>query len=318
METFVNFLCASIISAAPLLFATVGEILTEKTGSLNLGVEGLMWMGSFIGFFVALHTDSLFIALLAAFIGCMIIDLIYAFLTVTLRANQNVTGLTLTIFGIGLAKVLGTIMTTAEGGAPKLSEEFVAKTGSLSIPAFKDIPLLNEIFSKMNILIFLAIAIAIICYVFLKKTKYGLNLRAVGENPGAADAAGINVTLYKYINIIVGSGICGLGGAYMAFISANGSWQEGGIVNGTGWIAVALVIFASWSPLVAILGSFVFGAFQTLQYYVPSDVIKIPIDIYSMLPFLLTAIVLVFSSMRKKKNSNQPKHLGLNYYREER
>ena len=318
METFVNFLCASIISAAPLLFATVGEILTEKTGSLNLGVEGLMWMGSFIGFFTALHTDSLFIALIAAFIGCMIIDLIYAFLTVTLRANQNVTGLTLTIFGIGLAKVLGTIMTTAEGGAPKLSEKFVAKTGSLSIPAFKDIPLLNEIFSKMNILIFLAIAIAIICYVFLKKTKYGLNLRAVGENPGAADAAGINVTLYKYINIIVGGGICGLGGAYMAFISANGSWQEGGIVNGTGWIAVALVIFASWSPLVAILGSFVFGAFQTLQYYVPSDVIKIPIDIYSMLPFLLTAIVLVFSSTRKKKNSNQPKHLGLNYYREER
>ncbi len=315
---FVNFLIASIVSGAPLLFATVGEILTEKAGNLNLGVEGMMWMGALAGFYVAYKTESVTLAIFSAFCFAALGAFIYALLTVTFKANQNVTGLTLTTFGIGLSTVLGYAMTSAEGGAPKVSDGVKATLSSLNIPLLSKIPVIGPIVFNHNILVYLGIFIAVLCAFYLKKTRTGLNVRAVGENPAAADAAGINVTRAKYLNIIIGGGICGIGGAYMSLITANGSWQPGGIVNGSGWIAVALVIFVSWSPLKAILGSFVFGAFNALSNYVPASVIEVPIAIYQMLPFILTILVLIITSIRESRENSQPAGCGVNYFREDR
>lgn len=315
---FVNFLIASIVSGAPLLFATVGEILTEKAGNLNLGVEGMMWMGALAGFYVAYKTGSVTLAIFSAFCFAALGAFIYALLTVTFKANQNVTGLTLTTFGIGLSTVLGYAMTSAEGGAPKVSDGVKAALSSLNIPLLSKIPVIGPIVFNHNILVYLGIFIAVLCAFYLKKTRTGLNVRAVGENPAAADAAGINVTRAKYLNIIIGGGICGIGGAYMSLITANGSWQPGGIVNGSGWIAVALVIFVSWSPLKAILGSFVFGAFNALSNYVPASVIEVPIAIYQMLPFILTILVLIITSIRESRENSQPAGCGVNYFREDR
>jgi len=317
-NNIVNFLYAAILSGTPLLFGTIGEILSEKVGNLNLGVEGMMWLGAFAGFFAAFKTGSLIIAVLAAFGAAALGALIYAFLTVTLKANQNVTGLTLTTFGIGLSLVLGYAMTDSVGGAPKVSDAFRASVAPVSIPFLSDIPYIGKLFFQQNPLVYLSIVIAIVCAVYFKHTRIGLNVRAIGENPSSADAAGINVTALKYINITIGGGICGIGGAYMALITANGSWQPAGIVNGYGWIAVALVIFASWNPSKAILGAFVFGAFNSLTNYIPASVIEIPNAFYQMLPFVLTTLVLIITSVRKSKENSQPAGCGVNYFREER
>ncbi|NLX92503.1 MAG: ABC transporter permease [Clostridiales bacterium] len=315
---FINFLYAAILSGTPLLFATVGEILSEKVGNLNLGVEGMMWMGAFAGFFAAYKTESPILAILAAFGFAALGALIYAILTVSLKANQNVTGLTLTTFGIGLSIVMGYAMTSKIGGAPKVSEKFAASLNHIHIPILSDIPYIGKLLFQHNPLVYLSVILAIICAIYYKRTRIGLNVRAVGENPSSADAAGINVTLLKYINIVVGGGICGIGGAYMSLITANGSWQPGGIVNGSGWIAVALVIFVSWSPSKAILGAFIFGAFNSLVNYVPASVIDIPIAFYQMLPFVLTTLVLIITSVRKSRENAQPAGCGVTYFREER
>ncbi|NLP48515.1 MAG: ABC transporter permease [Clostridiales bacterium] len=317
-QQILNFLYASILSGAPLLFATVGEILTQKAGNLNLGVEGMMWMGAFAGFYVGLKTDNALLTIVGAFLFAALGALIYAFLTVTLKANQNVTGLTLTTFGIGMSAVLGYAMTGAASGAPRLSEKLSSAFSAIHIPLLSKIPFFGRLFFQHNILVYLATLLAILAALYLKYTRIGLNVRAVGENPAAADAAGINITAMKYINIIVGGGLCGIGGAYMSIITANGSWQPGGIVNGNGWIAVALVIFVRWNPAAAILGSFIFGAFSSLSHYIPASFLDLPIAIYQMLPFILTTLVLIITSIRKNRASCQPAGCGVNYYREER
>lgn len=305
-------------AGTPLLFGTTGEIMTQRTGNLNLGVEGMMFMGAFLSFFVGYRTDSLLLALLAAFAIGMFGALIYAFVTVTLMANQNVAGLTLTIFGGGVAKFFGEIMIKNAGGSPKLSADFMASVSEKPIPVLGDIPVVGKLLFSHNPLVYLSIVVAVICSIYLMRTRTGLNMRAVGENPAAADAAGIRVTLVKYIHILLGGGICGLGGAYLALINGGGVWNNSSVVNGQGWIAVALVIFASWNPVKAIFGSFVFGAFSVLQFYMPKDIIEIPNAFYVMLPFVITTIVLVISSMKKSKKGSQPAGCGLNYFREER
>lgn len=316
MTYLLNLLFAGINYGAPLMFATSGEILTEKAGNTNLGVEGMMWLGAFTGFYTAYKTKSLLMALLAGFFSAAASALIYAFLTVSLRANQNVIGLALTTFGIGLSKVLGQRMVQTAGTNPTLDNSMNAILSDIHIPLLSDIPFIGKLLFSDNILIYLGSAICIMMHIYLNHTRVGLNIRAVGENPAAADAAGINVTKVKYFNIIVGGGICGLGGTYMSIITANHVWMQSGIVNGFGWIAVALVIFASWKPLMAILGAFIFGLFTVLQYYPLSG--SIPTAIYQMFPFLLTMIVLIVTSMRKKREGVQPASCGINYFREER
>lgn len=317
MDIVLNFLVAAIVSGTPLLFGTLGEILTEKAGHLNLGVEGMMAMGAIAGFYTGYKTNSVLLALLMSFAAGTLCALIYAFLTITLKATHNVTGLTLTIFGSGLSSFIAySMIQGAENGVPVLDPSFTSTLANIHIPFLSDIPVIGKLLFQYNPLVYLGIVIAIAMALYMKHTRAGLNLTAVGENPAAADAAGINVNLVKYIHVLIGGGICGLGGAYMALTIGNGSWVNN-VVNGYGWIAVALVIFASWNPAKAIGGAFVFGAFSVIRYYMPTG-IDLPTAFYNMLPFLVTAVVLVISSVRKKKKHAEPAAIGAIYFREER
>ena len=315
---FIKFLIAAVFAGTPLLFGTVGEIMNERAGHLNLGVEGMMAMGACAGFMAGFFYNSIFIALLAAFLAGMLSALIYAVLTITFMANQNVTGLTLTIFGVGISNFVGEFMlVNSASNSLKLPEQITAQISNVNIPGLSTIPFLGPLFFQYNIFVYLGVIIAIICGTYYNRTKAGLNVRAIGENPGAADAAGIRVTKLKYINVLIGGGICGIGGAYCSMIINGGVWMNNP-VNGQGWIAVALVIFAAWRPLRAIFGSFIFGAFNILKYYFPKTIITIPNAFYDMLPFAITALVLIVTSIRKSRENQQPASCGVNYFREER
>ncbi len=318
MNLFINFIVAAVFAGTPLLFGTLGEILNEKSGHLNLGVEGMMMMGACGGFMAGYMSDSLLVALAAAFLAGLLGALIYAVLTITFMADQNVTGLTLTIFGSGISNFFGEYMlVSSETTSLKLPENITMQLRNLNIAGLSDIPVIGRLLFQYDPFVYLGIATAILCGLYLNRTKAGLNLRAIGENPAAADAAGIKVTKLKYLNVLLGGGICGIGGSYCSLIINGGVWMSNS-VNGLGWIAVALVIFASWSPNKAIFGSFIFGAFNVLKYYFPKTIITIPNAIYSMLPFVITALVLVITSIRKSKENSQPASCGVNYYREER
>ncbi len=318
MSMLIKFLVAAVGAGTPLLFGTIGEILTEKTGHLNLGVEGMMSIGACIGFMAGYYTDNFLIAILAGAAAGALGALIYAFLTVTFMANQNVTGLTLTIFGIGFANFIGIfVLSKSPEGTLKLPEKITTVMRGGNIPVLSKLPVVGELLFSYSPFVYIGIAIAVACAWYLNHTKAGLNLKAVGENPGAADAAGIKVTIVKYANIILGGAICGIGGVYCSMIINGGVWISDN-VGGLGWIAVALVIFANWQPAYAIWGSFIFGAVRVLKYYIPQSVLPFPIAFYDMLPFLITALVLVISSMRKSGRINLPAALGLNYFREER
>lgn len=318
MDMFLNIFVAAVIAGTPLLFGTVGEIINEKVGHLNLGVEGMMSIGACAGFMAGYVTDNFIIAIIASFVAAALASLIYAVLTVTFMANQNVTGLTLTIFGIGLSNFIGIYMLgKSETGTLKLPENITAQMRDIHIPMLSDIPVIGKMFFSYNPFVYMGIIIAIAMGFYLYKTRLGLNLRAIGENPAAADAAGIKVTKLKYINLIIGGGICGIGGAYCSMIINGGVWISNN-VGGLGWIAVALVIFASWKPVNAIWSSFIFGALRVLKYYIPKTVFPFPNAFYDMLPFLITAIVLVITSIKQSKENNIPESCGINYFREER
>lgn len=318
IDMVIKFLVAAVGAGTPLLFGTVGEILTEKTGHLNLGVEGMMSIGACAGFMMGYYTDNFLFAILASVIAGALSALIYAVLTVTFMANQNVTGLTLTIFGIGFANFIGIfVLSKSAEGTLKLPEKITTTMRGVQLPILSDLPIVGQLLFRYSPFVYIGIAIAIACAWYLNHTKAGLNLKAVGENTGAADAAGIKVTMVKYVNIILGGAICGIGGVYCAMIINGGVWISNN-VGGLGWIAVALVIFANWQPAYAIWGSFIFGALRVLKYYIPQSVLPFPIAFYDMLPFLITALVLVISSMRKSGRINLPASLGINYFREER
>ncbi len=312
-----NFIVASIASGTPILFGTLGEICHEKVGHLNLGVEGIMSIGAVAGFMAGYHTDNFLLALLAAFAGGALAALLYALLTVTLMADQNVTGLTLTIFGVGLANFIGYFaLQHSEKGTLKLPEKITEQMRSVSIPVLSDIPVLGDLLFSYTPFVYIGIAVALLLGYYYKHTKTGLNVRAIGENPAAADAAGIKVNKCKYLNIALGGGICGIGGAYTIMIINKGVWISD-CVGGLGWIAVALVIFATWSPQKAILGSFVFGALRQLRYYMPAS-LGISTALYDMLPYVITTIVLIVTSVRMSREKSQPAACGTNYFREER
>ena len=318
MDMFIKFLVAAIGAGTPLLFGTVGEILNEKVGHLNLGVEGMMAIGACAGFMGGYLSDNFLVALLCAFLAGMLAALIYAVLTVTFMANQNVAGLTMTIFGVGISNFIGVYMIgTSEGGTLKLPENVTAQMRSIHIPVLSDLPVVGELVFSYNPFVYLGIVVAAVCGWYLYRTKTGLNVQAIGENPGAADAASIQVTKWKYFNILLGGGICGIGGAYCGMIINGGVWISNS-VNGLGWIAVALVIFAAWKPHMAILGSFVFGALRVLKYYKVGFMVNLPDAFFDMLPFLITALVLIITSMRGSKGAHIPAFLGNNYFREER
>jgi len=327
MNFIINFLFYSVRSGVPYMMGTTGEIISEKSGSLNLGVEGMMAIGAIIGYYFGCLTNSLVLSILFAFIAGALCAAIYAVITVTFQANQNVTGLSLSIFGVGLYQFIGRIL-VKQNNFPNLSESAHLKSMTMDngIPFLKDIPYVGELLFSYNYFVYIAIAIAIISWIYIEKTKTGLRMKAVGENPAAADACGVNVTLQKYLNIMLGGGICGIGGVYLGLITNIGAWNENWI-NGAGWISIALVIFVKWSPAKAIWGSVFFGMLQMLQSRKGDFATEfpsilgwlnaIPNEFYQMLPFLITAIVLVVSSVRKKRDG-QPQACGVNYFREER
>lgn len=307
----VSFLKAAIQSGTPLLFATLGEIMTERSGNLNLGVEGMMLVGAVVGFQVGLGTSNPFLALLGAGAAGAVTALIFAFLTVTLKANQVVTGLSLTILGTGFSGFAG--KTLVGEIAPEQIKEFFKP---LIIPGLGKIPFVGEIFFSHNLFVYLGYAMALGLGIYLYHTRKGLNLRMVGENPSAADASGINVDLYKYTHILIGGALCGLGGAYLSLVYVP-AWQEN-VTAGRGWIAVALVIFATWSPYKALVGSYFFGGLDIIGFRLQKYDIKISQYLFDMLPYIVTILVLIMVSTKKSKEHMPPKGLGNAYFREER
>lgn len=311
MELTLAFLARAIVAGTPLLFATLGEIFNEKAGNLNLGVEGMMLMGAVVGFQVGFTTGDPFLALLGAMLAGALGAGIYAFLTVSLRANQVVAGLTLTIFGTGFSGFLGKQLV-----GKIIPESIRGFFQPLPIPVLGEIPIIGPVFFQQDPFVYLSYVTAILMGIYLYRTRLGLNLRAVGENPAAADSASINVNLYKYVHILIGGALCGLGGAYLSLVYVP-SWQEY-ITAGRGWIAVALVIFAMWNPYKAIIGSYLFGGLDIIGFRIQGSGIQISQYLIDMLPYLVTILVLVVVSMRKSRENSPPKGLGVPYFREER
>ena len=321
-----SFIHNIVVFNIPLLYGTAGEILVEKSGSLNLGVEGTMAVGAIFGYIFGCYANSLGVGILTAFIMGALCGLLFAVLTVSLHANQNITGLTLTTFGLGVYFFVGNGLKAVSW--PTMTENLKAGFSDLPIPLLSDIPVIGRGLFNHNVLVYLGVVIAVIMWWYLKHTNTGLRLRAIGENPGAADSVGINVKLMKYLHICIGCGIMGIGGYYMG-LNMSGSFNSSCWINGYGWIAVALVIFANWNPAMAILGTFVFGFFNTLRVSATSLaaafpalfgwLAPIPTQLYQALPFIITAIVLLVSSIRNKRGSSGlPAALGINYFREER
>ena len=328
MGTLIIFIQKAIVQGMGILFGTEGEILTEKSGNLNLGIPGIMYMGGIAGlmgaFFYEKNTANpsaavgMLISLLCAFVCAMLGGLIYSILTITLRANQNVTGLALTTFGTGFGNFFGGSISKLAGGVGQISVSTTAGAYQAKIPGLSKIPVIGSIFFSYGFLTYVAILLAVLLSFFLFRTRNGLNLRAVGENPGTADAAGINVTVYKYVATIVGSMIAGLGGLYYVMDYACGVWSNDAFGD-RGWLAIALVIFTIWKPDLGILSSFLFGGLYILYLYIPTGMAHMELkELYKMLPYIVTLVVLVLTSMRNKRENQPPESLGTNYFREER
>jgi simple sugar transport system permease protein len=307
----INFLTAAVIATIPLLFATLGELITEKSGSLNLGVEGMMLIGAVIGFITVYGTKSAPLALLGAFAAGGLAALLFAIVTVTLQANQVVTGLTLTIFGTGFSRFVGDRMIGLS--VPSAARAFFAK---IHIPLLGDIPFIGPIFFRHDMFVYIGYIMVIVLSVYLYRTRPGLNVRAVGENTAAADASGIPVNVYKYGHIIAGGGLCGLGGAYLGLVTVP-IWQAD-VVTGRGWIAVALVILAGWNPVKALIGSLLFGALSIMGLWQATFGIHISQYIVDMFPYVATILIVIISTRRNRKEDMPPGNLSESYFREER
>ncbi len=321
-----QFISRAVLQGTPLLLGSTGEIITEKSGNLNLGIPGIMYIGAIsgvIGGFFYQHSVksvnnflAILIPVLSCLLGSLLASLIYSFLTVTLRANQNVTGLALTTFGVGIGNFFGGSLIKITGSTvPYLSLTKIAKAFKLTLPFASKLGWFGELFLNYGFMVYLAIVIAILASIILKKTNVGLKLRAVGENPATADAAGINISKYKYFATCVGGMIAGLGGLYYVIDYSNGIWSNDGFGD-RGWLAIALVIFAVWKPDMSILGSYLFGALYILPYYTSVSLQALPL--IQMLPYVVTIVVLIIVSLRKKRENLPPASLGLSYFREER
>ena len=327
MDQLIRLLQSSICFGTVIMYGAIGEILTEKSGNLKLGVPGIMYLGGISGlaasFFYEFNNPDpsaivcLLVSFLAAFAASALGGLLYSFLTITLRANQNVTGLTLTIFGGGVANFFGGSLNTMAGGVGQISVAATSAAYRATIPALSGLGLPGKLFFSYGFMVYLAIVVAVVLHWFLNHTRRGLNLRAVGENPATADAAGINVIRNKYLATCIGAGISGMGGLYYTMDYIKGTWASDGTIESLGWLSVALVIFATWRSVNAIWGSYLFG-FLFWAYLIIPNLGRKDIELFKMLPYLVTIAVLIFISLRKKRENHPPASLGLSYFREER
>ncbi len=330
MFDFISFIPRAVAQSVPLLLGSTGETLTQKSGNLNLGLPGVMYVGAICGvigsFMYETNTPAgemnapfaVGIPVLCCLAGSLLMGLLYCFLTVTLRANQNVTGLALTTFGVGFGNFFGgSLIRLTDSEVPSIALTATSSYFKATLPFAEDLGWFGQLFLNYGALTYIAIAIALICSYFLKRTRSGLNLRAVGEDPATADAAGINVTRYKYKATCVGCMIAGLGGLYYVMDYASGVWSNDAFGD-RGWLAIALVIFTMWRPAVSIFASILFGGLYILYLFIPTGTNLAVKELYKMLPYLVTIVVLVAVSMRKSRENEPPAHLGLAYFREER
>ena len=329
MGALFAFLHRAIMQGIPLMLGSTGEILTEKSGHLNLGIPGIMYVGGISGVIGSFLYEqgvgpaninpalAVLIPLLCSLAGSLLMGLIYCFLTVTLRANQNVTGLALTTFGTGFGNFFGGSLIKLSGNdVPSITLTATSNVFRTTFPFANKLGPLGTLFFSYSFLAYAAVIIAILAAWVLGRTRIGLNLRAVGESPATADAAGINVNRYKYVATCVGSMIAGLGGLYYVFDYANGVWSNNAFGD-RGWLAIALVIFCVWRPNISIFGSILFGGLFIVHNYIPNIDVSTQ-ELIKMTPYLVTIIVLVATSMRKKRETQPPASLGLSYFREDR
>lgn len=312
LALLVNLLAAGIRSGTAILFATVGEIFAERAGVLNLGVEGMMLMGAVTAYGVAYQTGNPWLGLVAAALVGAGLALLHAFVTVTLRADQVVSGLALTFLGAGMSAVLG---------APLVEVRQVPRLPTLHVPVLADLPLVGPIFFQHNVIVYLGFLVAPLAWFYIYRTRPGQALRAIGEYPAAADVLGIPVYRLRYLYVMLGGLLTGISGAALT-LAITPLWVEG-VTAGQGWIAVGLVIFAGWDPLRAALGSYLFGAIRRL----PLDLQNLPLFLQNphlgyfmnMLPYLFTIFVLILGSREAlRRRVGAPAALGTPYVREER
>lgn len=323
----IAFIQRAIVQGIPLLFGSTGEIITEKAGHLNLGTAGVMYVGGISGVIGAFIYENsvetinpvlaVLIPVLTSVLGSLLMGLIYSVLTVTLRANQNVTGLALTTFGVGVGNFFGgSLIKLTNSELPSIALTATSNCFKTKIPFADNFGWFGDIFLSYSFLAYVAIIIALASAFFFNKTRKGLSLRAIGENPATADAAGINVARYKYASTCIGSIIAGLGGLYYVMDYACGVWSNDGFGD-RGWLAIALVIFAVWKPNLSIFGSILFGGLLIVHNYIPNLTMASQ-EIFKMTPYVVTIIVLIIISMLRKREYQPPASLGLSYFREDR
>jgi len=302
----VSVLTRALVAGTPLLLGTLGEVLAERSGVLNLGVEGMMAMGAVTGFIVTYTTGSPWAGLAAAILGGALLAAVHAFVSVTLKANQVVSGLALTMLGLGVSSL---------AGKPYIGRPLASKMSSLAIPGLSRIPALGEILFSQDVFFYLAILLGVLLWFLLSRTRWGIEIRSVGENPAAAETQGINVSKVRYLCTVIGGALAGLAGAHLS-LAYSKSWTEG-ITGGRGWIVIALTIFALWRPLRAFAGAFLFGGIFVLQYLLQP--LGISPSVLSMMPYAATLLVLVLAGLRgDRRKLSAPATLGDPYIRGER
>ena len=318
------FLASTIKAASIFIFGSTGEILTEKSGHLNMGIPGIMFLGALGGMFgERVYLDSIaanaplngflivFVPMIFAMIFAAVAGLLFAFFTVTLKCNHNVTGLTLTTFGVGISSYF---LTSKYISTDRIGEAGIQMQSMIKYDWGNN--WFGSIFLSQSLLTYISIVVAILVAIFLSKTRIGLNLRACGENPAAADAAGINVDKYRYLATIVGAAIAGLGGLAFELDVLKGFFNSHDAVDAFGWLCLSLVIFSIWKPSIAIGASFLFGGLQQISDHLVLN--SVQTQIVLLLPYAVTIVVLVITSIFNKKNSQPPAGLGITYFREDR
>jgi len=301
-EVFVSIAQRTLITGTPLLLGTIGEIICERSGILNLGVEGMMAIGAVSAFIVTYISHNPWLGLLAGVIAGVLISMIHAFASISLQGNQVVSGLALTMLGLGISGLVG---------KPYVGHPLTVKMKTVAIPFLSDIPVVGKIFFNQSPFFYMAMILAVAAWFVLEYTRLGIRIRSTGENPKATETQGINVDRIRYLCVLIGGGFAGMAGANLS-ISYSKSWFEG-MTAGRGWIVIALTIFALWNPMRAVIGAFLFGGIFVLQYLLQP--LGISPNFLAMLPYMATLIVLILISLRGKRSVNAPEMLGEPYTR---
>ena len=331
MFDIVAFIPRAVAQSIPLLYGSTGETITQKSGNLNLGIPGVMYVGAICGVIGSFYYEqscggaagmngflAIAIPVLCCLISSLLMGLLYCFLTVTLRANQNVTGLAMTTFGVGFGNFFGGSLIKLSGlDIPSITLSATSNCFRRQLPFADKCGWFGKIFLSYGFLAYAAIIIAFCAAYFIRHTRTGLQLRAVGENPATADAAGINITRYKYVATCVGCMIAGLGGLYYVMDYACGIWSNDAFGD-RGWLAIALVIFTIWRPNISVFASILFGGLYILYLFIPTGMNLSVKELYKMLPYVVTIVVLIITSMRNKRENQPPESLGIAYFREDR